>query len=166
MAFLVLGRRRQLIEVPRPEAHAAAPDEKFDATYQTALSKVLVECGLATEKQISEALERQAESGVRMAALLVESGAVDEHALVKVLAEQFELPIVDLRQVTPEAAALDLLPESTARVRLALPLRINDGQVDIAAAEPSKQLERWLATTTGYRVHLLVAPPGDLRRAI
>jgi type IV pilus assembly protein PilB len=74
--------------------------------------------------------------------------------------------VADLRQVTPEPLALDLLPESTARARLALPLRVHDGEIDIVVAEPTRHLARQLSSATGNRAKLLIAPASDLRRAI
>ena len=82
------------------------------------------------------------------------------------LGEYLELPVADLRQLTPEPLALDLLPESTARARLTLPVRVADGHIDIVVAEPTGQLEQLLAAATAHRVRFFLAPASDLRRAI
>jgi len=44
---------------------------------------------------------------------------------------------VDLRTVTPEAAATALLDETTARALVAVPLSVRDGSVVVAVADAS-----------------------------
>jgi type IV pilus assembly protein PilB len=130
------------------------------------LRGLLIDRGLVTEEQVEEAIRQSNGSGAPLGQLLADAGLVDERTILELLSEQLSLPVADLRQVTPEAAALELLPEGAARARLALPLRVEDGHVDIAAAAPSKQLEVLLAGQTGKKVRFQVAAPSDLLRAI
>jgi type IV pilus assembly protein PilB len=163
----MLGRRRQLDLTPPRETDASpAPERARHDADEERLRALLIDRGLVTEEQVEEAVRQNNGSGTPLGTLLTDAGLVDESTLLTVLSEQLDLPIADLRQLTPEAAALDLLPESAARARLALPLRVEDGHVDIAAAAPSKQLEVLLTGQTGKKVRLQVAAPSDLRRAI
>jgi type IV pilus assembly protein PilB len=165
----MLGRRRQLALTPTAvpdDAATVAPERERGDADEERLRSLMVDRGLVTAEQVADLLGRQTGSDARLATLLVESGVVDEHIVVQVLAEHLDLPVADLRQLTPEPSALDLLPEATARARLALPVRVDNGHVDIVTADPSKQLQRLLAGTTGREVHLLVAPASDLRSAI
>ncbi len=82
------------------------------------LGALLVERGMISDEQLQAVAERRPESPAHLGTLLVESGAIDEQLLVRMLGEYLELPVADLRQLTPEPLALDLLPESTARGRL------------------------------------------------
>jgi type IV pilus assembly protein PilB len=141
-------------------------DRETDDADDSAFGQLLVERGVITENELTAALEGRPESADSLARFLVQSGIIEERVLIPVLAAHLGLPVADLRQLTPEPAALDLLPESTARDRLALPLMVEDGHVDIAAADPTKSLARLLADQTGKRVRLFVAPSADLRRAI
>jgi type IV pilus assembly protein PilB len=163
----MLGRRRQLDLTPPPEADAYSlpAGARHDAD-QERLRVLLIGRGLVTQEQVEQAVRQNNGAGTPLGTLLADAGLVDEQTILEVLSEQLDLPIADLRQLTPEAAALDLLPENAARARLALPLRVEDGHVDIAAAAPTKQLEVLLAGETGKEVRLQVAAPSDLRRAI
>lgn len=183
-ASQMLGRKRQVgVEVsPDPDApknpggplapplNGATVDREVQGSNPMLLGQLLVERGLITDEQLRAVTDDQPESPAQLGNLLVESGAIEEYVLVQILGEYLELPVADLRQWTPEPLALDLLPESTARTRLALPLRIveghTDGHIDIAVAEPTRELERLLASATGQRVRLFVSPAADLRRAI
>ena len=163
----MLGRRRQLDLSSPGEADASpAADRAHHDADEERLRALLIGRRLVTQEQVEEAVRQNNGSGTPLGTLLAEAGLVDEHSIVDVLSDELQLPIADLRQVTPEPAALDLLPESAARTRLALPLRLEDGHVDIAAAAPSKQLEVLLAGQTGKKVRFQVAAPSELRRAI
>jgi hypothetical protein len=52
------------------------------------LGRVLVECGLLTEEQVTEALEEQQRSGRKLGEILVSSGVVSGPAIANALAEQ------------------------------------------------------------------------------
>jgi type IV pilus assembly protein PilB len=130
------------------------------------LGELLILRGRATTGQVSEALLKQPGTGKRLGVLLLEMGVLDERDLVDALAEQLGIALADLRRESPVAEALELLPESTARANLALPLRVSDEYLEVAVAEPSDGLRRLLAEGAGRPVRLLLAAPRDLRRAI
>ncbi len=86
------------------------------------LGGVLVEQGSITQEQLDDALAKQAESGGRLGEILIRDGVLREAALARGLAQQLDLPLIDLRLRTPQPEALALLPEaarpaSTARCR-------------------------------------------------
>jgi len=131
------------------------------------LGDLLVERELISHDDLAAALVRQEESGARLGAALVELGALDEKSLVLALAHQRGLEVVDLRRESPDPETLAALPESVARGLGALPLRRNDDGFDIVVADPNRPgLLHDLSRAVGGNVTLLLAPPGDLRRAI
>ncbi|HZG95013.1 MAG TPA: GspE/PulE family protein [Mycobacteriales bacterium] len=130
------------------------------------LGEILLEREHLTAAQLSDALFQQRVSGKRLGALLVELGVVDERELADALAEHFSLPVVDLRKQAPEVAALAKLTESSARSLSALPLRIDEGELEIAVGDPSEQLTKDLGKASGMRVRLVVASASDIARAI
>jgi len=98
--------------------------------------------------------------------LLVELGVISERQLVEALAVQLHLPLADLRQHSPEPAAVALLSDSLARGLRAIPLRITDGAVEVAVAEPTDKTVSELERALGRPVTLLLATPAEIRRAI
>jgi type IV pilus assembly protein PilB len=130
------------------------------------LGEILLEREHLTPAQLSDALFQQRVSGKRLGALLVELGVVDERALADALAEHFSLSVVDLRRQAPEVAALAKLTESSARSLSALPLRIDEAELEVAVADPSEQLAKDLTKAAGMRVRLVVASASDIARAI
>ena len=131
------------------------------------IGELLVGKDLITTSQLAETLmQQEATTGKRLGQLLVELGALDERDLALTLAEQLNLALVDLRQDTPEQAAVALLPETMARSLNAIPMLQADETVIVAVADPSPQLAQQLANTVGSAVTLVVAVPSDIRRAI
>jgi type IV pilus assembly protein PilB len=101
------------------------------------LGAMLIESGLVTQLQIDEALQRQQQAGGRLGEVLVSSGLVSEDDLVRALAGQMHLAVVDLRAVTPSPAAVGLLPRDFVVRHRLLPVRLDDdGSLIIAMTNP------------------------------
>ena len=130
------------------------------------LGEILVESGLLTREKLDDALLKQRVSGKRLGTLLVELGAVEERALATALGEHFGIDVTDLRHDSPDPEAVALLPEASARSLLALPLRLVEGTLQVAVADPSDQLIEELQKVTAQPIALLVASSTDIRRAI
>jgi len=130
------------------------------------LGEILVDSGLLTREQLDDALLKQRVSGKRLGTLLVELGAVDERDLATALGEHFGVAVIDLRRRASTPEAVQLLPESSARSLLALPLRLMDGTLEVAVADPNDGILEELRGLTGMPVALLVASATDIRRAI
>ncbi len=101
------------------------------------LGAMLVESGLVTQLQIDNALQQQQHGGGRLGEVLVASGLVSEDDLIHALAGQMHLAVVDLRAVTPNPAAVGLLPRDFIVRHRLLPLRIDeDGSLVVAMTNP------------------------------
>src|SRR3954449_4311964 len=133
----------------------------------TPLGQLLVQHDLITHGQLAEVLLQQAASGKRLGTLLVELGVLDERHLASSLAEQFDLPLVDLRANAPEPGVADLLPESLARSLSAVPLGFDeDDIVGIALADPQPEIRQQIAGALGRQVEFVVASSSEVRRTI
>jgi type IV pilus assembly protein PilB len=131
------------------------------------LGELLVRKDRLTPVQLNEALLQQSASGKRIGQLLVELGALDEKDLAWALSEQFNIELVDLGHLTPDADAVGLLSESVARTESAIPLRIeDDGRLTIAVSDVTPEMLGRLQAATGKLVTLAVAPDADVKRAI
>jgi type IV pilus assembly protein PilB len=131
------------------------------------LGELLVERRLVTSAQVDEALAQQRQgSECRLGEILVGLGMLDDRDLVDPLSELFDIPVADLSSQSPDPAALALVSEQVARARLALPVSISGGSLQVAVAEPSDDLRRQLAQVTGREIVLMIAPVTDVQRAI
>ncbi|MEJ7766028.1 MAG: hypothetical protein WKF86_11070, partial [Acidimicrobiales bacterium] len=121
---------------PAPSAPPATPEPTTGTGQRPMLGELLVSKGMASAAQLAEALLQQPSSGKRLGALMVELGMVDPRQVAECLAEQLGVLLVDLRQVEPEPEAISYLPESVARRLTAIPVRVVDGHVEVAVADP------------------------------
>jgi type IV pilus assembly protein PilB len=103
-----------------------------------ALGALLLRDGSLTVEQLEQALRDKDTSGRRLGEILVDRGYVTPTQVSRVLAEQHELPFIDLARETIDIGAAGLLPESLARRYNAIPVRfLDDGAVLVAVNDPT-----------------------------
>ncbi len=154
-------------ERPEPTPAPASPADLGVRPGGMRLGEMLVEARLVTEEQVTTALqEAQRGTGKRLGQLLVELGTLDERDLARVLAKQQSLEVVDLRRITPDAAATDLMSEATSRALTAIALSVDGDNVVVAVADPAPNVVKSLNEVIGKRVTVKVAAESDILRAI
>lgn len=126
-----------------------------------------LEKGHITEAQLSRVLEVQRASRARFGEVLVSLGYVTEIEVAKCLAEQFDFPIADLKNVTPSPEAMALLPVVTALSCMFLPVSIDEQVFEGIIADPLDiQGTDMIGQAIGRRLKLSIAPPTALHAAI
>ncbi len=103
----------------------------------TQLGSVLVEQGLLSAEQLIEALADQKRSGLLLGRVLVERKYVTEEQGAQVMAEQLDVPYIDLRLFEASPDATDILTELQARHFRAIVLEDRGGTYLIGLADPS-----------------------------
>ncbi|HLB58097.1 MAG TPA: GspE/PulE family protein [Gammaproteobacteria bacterium] len=79
------------------------------------LGKLLLEQKLITQQQLDAAIAQQNLTGEKLGQTLVNMGFVSEDALLKLLSQQLDIPLVDVRNYSFDPAVVHLLPEFYAR---------------------------------------------------
>ncbi|MGH3110406.1 MAG: GspE/PulE family protein, partial [Gaiellaceae bacterium] len=133
-----------------------------------ALGTLLVRDGLLTEADLEAALVVQPGSGKRLGEVLVERGAVTRTQVARVLAEQYELPFIELSESDVQIEAAVLLPEDLARRYTALPVSVEpDDSVLVAVADPTNVMHSdELRLALGVPLRFGVAAPDAIDAAI
>jgi type IV pilus assembly protein PilB len=131
------------------------------------IGELLVRANMANPDQVAVAL-RQAQQGTgrRIGELLIEAGVIGDRDLARAIAAQHSVEVVDLRAVTPQEAAVDLLPEAAARALVAIPVTLDGDVLVVAAALPSTRLADTVRRLTGHAPRVVVAPQADIVQAI
>ena len=120
-------------EAPATPASPARPAlERLD------LGSILLETTQLTEEQLAEARERQAESGRRLADLLVAEGLVSADEVLEALSRQLDLPVrSSIRADVVDETLVERLPIGFCKHHVLLPLQRDvDGAVRVAVANP------------------------------
>ena len=101
------------------------------------IGEILVEKDVITKEQLEIALsEQKVRSKELLGTILVERGFVDKHDLFKVLAEQFSIPFLSIRNTKIDFELTKLIPSSLISEHKCFPLEKNEKSVIVAIANP------------------------------
>lgn len=121
------------------------PDELWEGrsgvSMKKRLGELLLERRIIDIDQLNSALVHQRQWGLRLGTALVAKGFVAEGTLVRVLAEALGIPMVDLATVTPDPAALRLVPARVCEQHDVFPLAVLEQKgtrkvLQLATADP------------------------------
>ncbi|HXU70838.1 MAG TPA: hypothetical protein VN947_15980 [Polyangia bacterium] len=124
------------------------------------LGELLVDTGIISRPQLSDALTHQRTHGGRLGTCLVELGLVDERTLASTLAKQLNIPSATAAQLEKcEAFALKLVSAPMAERLRAVPIRQDGDKLWVVMADPTdKQALGELSKASGKQVRPMVAP--------
>ena len=129
------------------------------------LGALLVEKGLITEAQLSEALVERRLNGGFLGETLVRLGFVFEDELARTLAEQAGVPFVNLEANPADRYAAGTLSRALGESLLALPVRFTpEGGLVIAVSDPTDDtVMPQLQLAINCPIVLTVATPSSIR---
>ncbi len=135
------------------------------------LGEELLERGLISPKQLSEALEVQRRRGLRLGAALVQCGHLDETHLAKVLSEVLQIRVVDLSRIEPDKNAVQMVKHAFAAEHDLFPFeqRWERGRLHLTVAMSDPMDYRVideLGFITNANIEPVLARPSDLDAAI
>jgi hypothetical protein len=117
--------------VPRPGRDGWAPPMR--------LGDLLVGKGLISNDQLGEALVESRQNQELLGVVLLRHRWIFEDELARTLAQQWNLPYLNLRSVGVDATAMRMLPAEVGMRTMSVPVRFTDGAVQVAFADPSDQ---------------------------
>ncbi len=101
------------------------------------LGEVLKEKGLITEDRIQLALAHQKVTGTLLGETFVKLGFVSSTEMAKALAEKNNIPFIDISEYTVSVEAIKLIPKDIAERTGFIPLRLENGYIEIGVTNPS-----------------------------
>jgi len=127
----------------------------------------LVEEGLLSEEQATEAQEKASELGRTFTSHLVRENLIDPAGFAHVAADEFGLPLLDLNAVDLRNAPGELVREDLMRKHLVLPMLKRGKRLFVAVADPTNQsgIDE-VAFTTGLNVEAVLAAADSIGQAI
>ena len=117
--------------------------------------------------ELKDALEEVRQSGRRLGEVLIERGLIDERILAQRVAEQEDLPYVELGKYDVDRDAAALLPQRLAREHEAVAYAFNEWAVLVAVADPVDGFGLdALRRALGRPVHFVVATKSEIEAAL
>lgn len=102
------------------------------------LGEILISHGLIGPEELQTFLTQSKQTGKRLGQVLIQSGRVREEDLSRAVADQLQVPFIDLRTVNPSPELVQAIGESQARRWACLVLdRRPDGGFRVAMSDPA-----------------------------
>src|SRR5580704_16653060 len=125
-----------------PPKHSSHPSRRPVRARRQRLGELLVLAGKVTQSDMDDAIQEQhRHRGKRLGEILVARGLVTERDLAATLAQEFDLPFVDLATYPINPAALGALPAAIILKHHVLPIDIQDGALTVALGDPLDALD-------------------------
>ncbi|ART79243.1 GspE/PulE family protein [Oceanisphaera avium] len=128
------------------------------------LGELLIEHNVITSEQLESVLQKQQREGGRIGAVMVQMGILSELELLGFVAEQLDLPLLDLNKIDINPQAVKLLSEVYARRHRALVIDADDEHATVVLSDPADlDTQDAIANLLAPRqVTLAVAPQSQL----
>lgn len=131
------------------------------------IGEMLIEAGVLTESGLRSALNEQKRWGGTLGRTVVEMKLVNETELVRVLAQQLNLPTVDLESKDIPLPVLDLIPVEVAQQHSIVPFAQQMKFLDVAMSDPTNiGIIDELTIRTKLNIRPFLAGPKMIERAI
>jgi cellulose synthase/poly-beta-1,6-N-acetylglucosamine synthase-like glycosyltransferase len=125
----------------------------------------LVERGIISAAELSEALALQVRWGGRLGEVLINELGVNEAAVAGTLADQLGLPLVDLGQLQPSVHALQDIDEPLMAAHRLIPIERSEDELTVAMVDPlDEDAIANVHAATGLRVRRTVATQASYDR--
>lgn len=131
------------------------------------LGELLVQRGLITEEQRSQALSEQRSSGRFFGTIVVANGWASEEDVARSLSEQVGLAYVDISSQPIDPNALNVISEELCRSHQAIPLFSMGSSITVAMANPlDQQAIDKLKKHTNQQIWPVFSTPTAIRKAL
>src|SRR3989338_3513003 len=131
------------------------------------LGQILVDQGVITSEQLTDALAEQHNTGRFLGEVLVSRGATSEEQIAKSLSEQLGFAYVDMAEMTVEPKAIQLVPKDLCVKFTVMPLFYLQNTLTVAMANAlDVPLIDRLQTLSGLRIRPVFACPSAIRNSI
>jgi type II secretion system (T2SS) protein E len=130
------------------------------------LGDLLLAKGMITEAQLSEGLAESYASGVLLGRVLLRHLWIFEDELARTLAEQLDLPYVNLRNTGVDRALARLLPLEVGMHFAAIPIGFHGDRVRVAFADPIDEQAHQAITAHFTHFDRVVSELSDIEQAL
>ena len=130
------------------------------------LGDLLLAKGMITEPQLEEALAASYSGGELLGRILLRRQWIFEDELARTLAEQLNLPYVNLRNTGVDHALARMLPLEVATQVAAIPIGFQSDRVRVAFADPLDEQAHQAVTAHFVHFDRVVAELSDIEQAL
>jgi pSer/pThr/pTyr-binding forkhead associated (FHA) protein len=170
-AILVSGDRLKIgsavLRFFKEEKHGKT-DSDGSSTIERGVQKLgeyLIEAGIVDEFTLLKVLGEE-EKSQTIDQMLLDTGILDDLNIAKALARQVKVPLIRLKNLEIPQEVTSLIPVEVAKVYLLIPVRVSEGKLLVAMANPlDSDAVQALRLVTRMKIEVAVAPRQDILEA-
>ena len=132
------------------------------------IGQMLLEENYITQQQLDDVLALQKKDpSTKLGDLLLKTGAIDEHSLMKALESHLKVPFLDLGQTVIDRKAPAMISEDLALKHTIIPIAITGKVLTIATSDPMNfyALDD-IRLATNMELKVVLSTPSDIKDAI
>jgi len=127
------------------------------------LAQTLLDRKLITQQALVVATKEAYDKNEPLAMVLLERGLVDEVSLMKVLAEQLKMEIVDIKNIQVDKELLEKIPVKFSWYYKFFPIKLEGNTLTIAVAYPLDiKTQDEIRVGLGYDIHAVLSSKNDI----
>lgn len=134
------------------------------------LGDILIDANVITPDQLSEALGKQKELGVRLGQALIQLGMTDEEEVMQAMHAQLGTPIARIREAKVTKEVVAMLPEDIVRKYNVFPFEVDPNNPNILHVAMEDPLNLFaiddMSIVTNMQIEPMVSTPSDIRFGI
>ena len=131
------------------------------------LSRILLDGGIITEKQLKEALQEQKKKGGSLSRIIYKKGFAAEKVLMTCLSEQLNIPPINLSKFKISKDVIETISKTIAKKYSIIPISKIGKTLTIAMVDPLNVFATDdLKSATGYEIDPVIATEKDILNAI
>lgn len=129
------------------------------------LGDLLIRKGLITETQLAEALEERTATGELLGQVLLKRRWLFEDELARTLADQLELPYVNIQAAGIDGGVARMFPAEVGMRVAAIPIAMARGKVRVAFADPTDEEALEAVNSRLADIEVVVSELSNIRAA-
>jgi len=134
---------------------------------QDQLQEIFVGGGVVSEKDFNEIVAQSKIKEISLLTTITKIKGIDEKQLGQVIANHFNIPLVDLATINIPDDILNIIPETIAKRQQAVIFEESDTDIKIALGNPSDTLlAEFIALKTKKNVQMFYAVESDLEHVL
>jgi type IV pilus assembly protein PilB len=131
------------------------------------IAELLVRGGIVSRDQLTQALEKERDSGASVIRELVRLGFTSEDTLTEFLAKQFSIERVELSPSEIEDSVFSLVPPQFVQKHHLVPVKLLGSTLTVAMADPTDLVAiNEVKFVTGYGVRVVLASPSAIKKIL
>lgn len=131
------------------------------------LSSIILKSGFVDPKEFAKAKDLSQKSGKELTNVLIENGLISEQYLVQILADYFQVPLVDLKREKIDPEIIKLLPEVIARSKKVLVFGQEDKFLKVAMVDPGDlKTENYLRKRLQKPLKIYISSNSDFKSSL